>query len=54
MGKRSRQHKQAVIEGKEPPFRASPGKPKVSEEKTAKAKDDFSKALGLLARVRKL
>jgi len=44
MGRRSRLHKQAVIEGRETPFRASPNKPKVlSKEEVYKLRKPIEK-----------
>ncbi len=57
MGRRSREHKKAVIAGTESPFRASPGKPKKEPsppEKVETAVKELSKADELLERVRKL
>lgn len=45
MGKRSRLHKEAVIAGKEKPFRASPDKPKHEEHSASES---------IMERVRKM
>ena len=44
MGRRNRLHKQAVIEGREAPFRASPDKPKtLSKEDVMKLRIPIKK-----------
>lgn len=53
MGKRSREHKKAVIAGKRKPFRASPDKPKKHEPDVGDVKEP-SKATDLLERAKKL
>lgn len=52
MGKRKRLHKQAVTEGKEAPFRASPGEPEMADVSLmgrAKALRETFKRLGVHA-----
>jgi len=48
VGKRKREHKKAVAEGREAPFRASPGKPeeKPAKPKTGSSFDDLRRRLG--------
>lgn len=52
MGKRKRKHKQAVIAGEKPPFRASPDKPKASSLPELGASDELSEVLKKIQRLK--